>query len=77
MCDPVLVIIIIIIIIIIVCKMTKKEKNKEKIKTLVACIWEMDGAVSFKFRMWTALAGGQLCSKFGSNRIRDHRDTKV
>ena len=54
----------------------RKDKEK-KIKTLAACILEMARAISFKFGMQTPLAGGQLCSKFGSNWIRDHRDTKV
>ena len=30
-----------------------------------------------KFGMLTPFTGRQLCSKFGSNQIRDHRDTKV
>ena len=58
-------------------KHKEKIKEKKKIKTLAARISEMAGAISFKFGMWTPLAGGQLCSKFGSNRIRDYRDTKV
>ena len=58
--------------------MRKHEgKNEEKIENLAACISEMAGAISFKFGKYTPLAGGQLCSKFGSNQIRDHRDTKV
>ena len=61
------------------CKCAKKRrrKNEEKNETLAARISEMAGAISFKFGMYTPLAGGQLCSKFGSNQISDHRDTKV
>ena len=63
------------------CEKTKKKKKKKtkkkKNETLAARISEMAGAISFKFGMWTPLAGGQLCSKFGSNQISDHRDTKV
>ena len=62
-----------------VCEKTKKKKKKTKKinQTLAARISEMAGAISFKFGMKTLLAGGQLCSKFGSNQIRDYRDTKV
>ena len=59
------------------CEKTKKKKNEEKTETLAACILEMVWAISFKFGMWTPLVGGQLCSKIGYNRIRDHQDTKV
>ena len=55
----------------------EEKKNEKKNETLAACISEMAGAISFKFGMLTPLAGGQLCSKFGSNQISDHRDTKV
>ena len=55
----------------------KEGKYGKKIKTLAARILEMAGAISFTFGMWTPLTGRQLCSKCGSNRIRDHRDTKV
>ena len=55
----------------------EEKKRRKKIKTLAACISEIVGARSFKFGMWTPLAGGQLCSTFGTTRIRDHRDTKV
>ena len=58
-------------------KTRRRKKYQEKIETLAARISEMAGAISFKFGMYTPLAGGQLCSIFGSNRIRDHRDTKV
>ena len=54
-----------------------RKKQRKKIDNLAARISEMAGAISFKVGMWTPLAGGKLCSKFGSNRIRDHRDTKV
>ena len=46
-------------------------------ETLAACISEMAKVISFKFGMWTPLAGRQLCSNSGSNRIRDHRNTKM
>ena len=55
----------------------RKKKRRKKNKTLAARISEMAGAISFKFGMLTPLAGRQLCSKFGSNQISDHRDTKV
>ena len=58
-------------------KTKKKKKTKKKSETLAARISEMAGAISFKFGMYTPLAGGQLCSKFGSNQISDHRDTNV
>ena len=40
-------------------------------------ISEMAGEISFKFGMWTPLTGGQLCSEFGSDQIRDHRGVKM
>ena len=55
----------------------EEKKRRKKNDTLAARISEMAGAISFKFGMKTPLAGGQLCSKFGSNQISDHRDTKV
>ena len=55
----------------------EKKKRRKKNETLAARISEMAGAISFKFGMQIPLAGGQLCSKFGSNQISDHRDTKV
>ena len=55
----------------------EKKNEEKKNETLAARISEMAGAISFKFGMYTPLAGGQLCSKFGSNQISDHRDTKV
>ena len=54
-----------------------EEKNEEKKRNLATRISEMAGAISFKFGMQTPLAGGQLCSKFGSNQRSDYRDTKV
>ena len=60
-----------------VCENTKKKKRRKKTETLAARVSDMAGASSFKFGMQTALAGGQRCSKFDSNQIRDHRDTKV
>ena len=50
---------------------------KKKVETLAACILEIAGAISFRFVMRAPLAGGQLCSKFGSIQIKDHRDAKV
>ena len=58
-------------------KKNEEKKNEEKNETLAARISEMAGAISFKCGMSTPLVGGQLCSKFGYNRIRDHRDTKI
>ena len=56
----------------------KKEKNKEKKpQTLAARISEMDGAIFFKFGMWTPLPRRHFCSNFGFNRIRNHGATKV
>ena len=55
-----------------------EEKNEEKkTQTLAACISEMDGAIFFKFGMWTLLPSRHFCSNFGSNRIRNHGATKV
>ena len=54
-----------------------KKKKQRKNESLAACFSEMAGAISFKFGLWTPLAGRQLCNKFGSNRIRYHQDTKV
>ena len=59
----------------ILCKCAKTRRKN--IETLAGRISEMAEMLSFKFGMWTPLAGGQLCSKFSSNRMRDHRDTKV
>ena len=58
-------------------KKKQKKKTKNKIETLAAHISEMAVAMSFKFGMWTPLAGRKLCSKFDSNPIRDHQDAKV
>ena len=58
-------------------KYEEEKKRRKKNETLAARISEMAGAISFKLGMYTPLAGGQLCSKLGSNRISDHRDTKV
>ena len=38
-------------------------------------ISEMAGVIFFNFGMETALTGRYVSSKFGSNRIRDHRAT--
>ena len=55
----------------------EERKQRKKIETLTVHISEMATAISFKYGMYTPLAGRQLYSKFGSNRIRGHRDTKV
>ena len=54
-----------------------EEKKRRKNETMEARISETAVAISFQFGMYTLLAGGKLCSKFGYNRIKDHRDTKV
>ena len=54
-----------------------EEKNEEKPQILAAHISEMAGAIFFKFGMWTPLPSRHFCSKFGSNRIKDHGATKV
>ena len=55
----------------------EEEKRRKKTLTLVDRISEMDGAMFFKFGMWTPLPSWHFCSTFGFNRIRNHRDTKV
>ena len=50
----------------------RKEEKQRKNLTLAARISEISGAILFKVGMWTPLPGRHLCSKFGSNRIRDH-----
>ena len=50
----------------------RKEERKTTSETLAVHISEMAKAISFKFEMYTLLAGGQLCSKCGFNRARDH-----
>ena len=59
------------------CAKRRKIKTKKKNQNLAVHISEMAVEISFKFGMWTPLAGRQLCSKCGFNRIRYHRDTKV
>ena len=54
-----------------------EEKTKKKNQTLAARISEMDGAIFFKFGMWTPLPSRHFCSNFGFNRIRNHGATKV
>ena len=55
-----------------------EEKNEEKKNlTLAARISERDGAIFFKFGMWTPLPSRHFCSNFGFNRIRNHGATKV
>ena len=56
-------------------KHEEEEKNEEKepkLWLLVTRKW-----LEWFPRMWTPLAGGQLCSKFGSNWIRYNWDTMV
>ena len=55
----------------------EEEEENEEIKNeiLFARISEMAGAIFFKFGMSTTLTGRHVSSKFGSNRIRDHRAT--
>ena len=55
----------------------EEEKTKKKTQTLTACISEMDGAMFFKFEMWTPLPSRHLCSNFGFNWTRNHGATKV
>ena len=52
-------------------------RNQEKNRSFGS--WYLENGWSDFHQIWNvdSLAGGQLCSKFGSNRIRDHRDTKV
>ena len=55
----------------------EEKKRRKRNETLATRISEMAGVISFKFGMQTPLAGGQLSSKFGCNRMRYHRDTNV
>ena len=55
----------------------EEEKTKKKTQTLADRISEMDGAIFFKFGMWTPLPIRHFCSNFGFNRIRNHGATKV
>ena len=54
-----------------------ENTEKKRIQTLAVRISETARVISFKFGMYTPLVYGKPCSKFGSNWIRDHRDTKV
>ena len=55
-----------------------EEKNEEKkTQTLADRISEMDGAMFFKFGMWTPLPSRHFCSNFSFNRIRNHGATYV
>ena len=58
-------------------KRRKRKKRRKKTLTLADRISEMDGAIFFKFGMWTPLPSRHFCSNFGCNRIRNHRATKV
>ena len=58
-------------------KEEEKKTKKKKPQTLANRISEMDGAIFFKFGMWTPLPSRNFCSNFGFNRIRNHRATKV
>ena len=53
------------------------KRNRKKKLTLAARISEMDGAIFFKFGMWTPLPSRHFCINFGFNRIRNHGATKV
>ena len=53
----------------------KKRRNKNQL--LGTHISEMAKAMFFKFGMWGGLPGGNLCSKTGFNRMKDHGATKV
>ena len=55
----------------------EEDKNEEKNPNLAPHISEMAGAILFQFGMWTSLPSWHFCSKFGFNRIRNHRATKV
>ena len=58
-------------------KRSRRKKRRKKTQTLAARISEMDGAIFFKFGMWTPLPSRHFCSNFGFNRIRNHGATKV
>ena len=53
----------------------KKPRNKKEL--LGTHILEMAKVIFFKFGVWSGLPGGNLCSKTGSNQMKDHRATKV
>ena len=55
----------------------EEKKRRKKTLTLADRISEMDGAIFFKFGMWTPLPSRHFCSNFGFNRIRNHGATKV
>ena len=55
----------------------RRKKRRKKPQTLADRISEMDGAIFFKFGMWTPLPSRHVCSNFGFNRIRNHGATKV
>ena len=56
-------------------KEEKKLRNKNEI--LATHISETAREISFKFGMSGGVPGRHLCSKTGSNRMRDHGATKV
>ena len=56
-------------------KEVEEKKRRKKTQTLADRILEMDGAIFFKFGMWTPLPSRHFCSNFGFNRIRNHRAT--
>ena len=58
-------------------KEVEEKKRRKNPKHLAARISEMDGAIFFKFGMWTRLPSQHFCSNFGFNQIRNHGDTKV
>ena len=53
------------------------KKRRKKTQTLADRISEIDGAIFFKFGMWTPLPSRHFCRNFGFNRIRNHGATKV
>ena len=56
----------------------EEEKNKEKKpQNLASRLSEMAGVIFFKFGLLTSLPSWHFCSKFGVNRIRECRATKV
>ena len=58
-------------------KCAKRSSRRKITQTLADRISEMDGAIFFKFGMWTPLPSWHFCSNVGFNRIRNHGATKV
>ena len=59
------------------CAKRRRKKRRKKTQTLADRISEIDGAIFFKFGMWTPLPSRHFCSNFGFNRMRNHGATKV